>query len=132
MVDKMKSDLSKYRIESALELLNTAKANIHIDTKTSINRSYYAIFNSMRALLALDGYDSKKHSGVIAQFRKLYIKTEILPKSLSVTINDLFDIRNDCDYEDFFVVPKEDAQTQLENAEEFVLAVQNYLKQTNQ
>jgi uncharacterized protein (UPF0332 family) len=36
--------------------------------KTSANRSYYCIFHSMRAVLALDSFDSNKHSGIIAAF----------------------------------------------------------------
>jgi uncharacterized protein (UPF0332 family) len=34
----------------------------------------------MRAVQALDGFDSKKHSGVISAFRKDYIKTGIFPE----------------------------------------------------
>lgn len=30
------------------------------------NRAYYAIFHAMRAVLALDGFDSKKYSGLIS------------------------------------------------------------------
>ena len=43
------------------------------------HRSYYAIFHAMRAVLALDGIDMKRHSGVMSEFRRLYIKTGILP-----------------------------------------------------
>ena len=128
MVDEAKQDLSRYRINSALELINIARLNIDIDAKTAVNRSYYAVLNSMRAVLALEGYDSKKHSGIISEFRRQYIKTGIFDEKLSVIIKSLFDIRNDCDYEDFFIVSKEDAQTQLKNAEEFVHAVYKYLK----
>ena len=47
------------------------------------NRSYYAVFAAMRAVLALQGFDSKKHSGIIAEFRREYIKSGLLPKELS-------------------------------------------------
>ena len=49
------------------------------DCKGAANRSYYAIFHAMRAVLALDGIDMKRHSGVMSEFRRLYIKTGILP-----------------------------------------------------
>lgn len=48
------------------------------DYKTVANRSYYAVFSAMRAVLALDSFDSKKHSGIIAEFRRRYLKNEIL------------------------------------------------------
>ena len=63
--------LSKHRLAIAKERLNTAKLLIDSgDYKSAANRSYYAAFSAMRAVLALDGLDFKKHSGVIAEFRK--------------------------------------------------------------
>ena len=38
--------------------------------KPSLNRSYYSIFHAMRAITALEGFDSSKHSGVIAYFNQ--------------------------------------------------------------
>ena len=67
-----KIELSKRRLEIAHERLTTAKAMLELgDYKASANRLYYAIFSAMRAVLALDGFDSKKHSGIIAR-TKLY------------------------------------------------------------
>jgi hypothetical protein len=40
-----------------------------ISFETAANRSYYCIFNAMRAVLSLDRFDSKKHSGIIDAFR---------------------------------------------------------------
>lgn len=42
--------------------------------RQSINRSYYAIFHAVCAVNALDGFDSSKHSGVIAHFNQQYVK----------------------------------------------------------
>ena len=59
-------DLSRYRLETAKEDLATAKKNL-IDGsyRASVNRSYYAIFHALRAITALDQFDSGKHSGII-------------------------------------------------------------------
>ncbi len=92
------------------------------------NRSYYAIFHAMRAVLAYDGIDMRHHSGVISEFRKRYLKTEILDKELSKTISDLFDIRTDCDYDDFFIVTQEEILIQVERAATFLNAIREYLK----
>ena len=120
---------SKYRLEKAKEDLTTAI----IDFKSghfsaSVNRSYYCIFHSMRAILALDGFDSKKHSGVIAYFRENYIKTKILDRVYSDIVGDAFEIRNNGDYVDFFIIHSEDAKEQLENARLFIDEVESYLK----
>ena len=64
----------------------------------------------MRAVLALDGFDSKKHSGIIAEFRKNYLKTEILPKELSPMIDGLVETRQGSDYDDFYIISKEEVE----------------------
>ena len=98
------------------------------DYKTVANRSYYAVFSAMRAVLALDGFDSKKHSGIIAEFRKNYLKTGLLPKGLSSIIDELVEIRQGSDYDDFYVVSKSEVYEQLQNAKVFIGEIENFLK----
>lgn len=43
-----------------------------------------------------------------------------------------FAIRRECDYEDFFVIAKEDAEKQLLVAEEFVNAVEDFVNKSLQ
>ena len=77
MPSKEQISISKLRLDIAKERLSYADEILKIgDYKTVANRSYYAVFSAMRAVLALDGFDSKKHSGIIAEFRRLYLKTE--------------------------------------------------------
>ena len=97
------------------------------DYKTVANRSYYAVFSAMRAVLALDGFDSKKHSGIIAEFRKNYLKTGILPKELSPMIDGLVEARQGSDYDDFYIISKEEVEEQLENSKKFILEVEKFL-----
>lgn len=82
----------------------------------------------MRAVLILDNFDSKKHSGIIAKFRELYLKTELFDKNVSDTISSLFRVRSASDYDDFYVVSKQDATQQLENARNIVNLISGYLK----
>ena len=91
------------------------------------NRSYYAIYHAIRAVLALDGIDMKKHSGTIGEFRKLYVKTGIFSEDDSNIIGDAFEIRTDADYDDFFVVSINDIKEQIKEAELFVNKVEQYL-----
>jgi uncharacterized protein (UPF0332 family) len=127
-MDNDQTDLSRYRLEKAKEDLNNAQLNMNNGfVKGSINRSYYAIFHATRAILALDFFDSRKHSGIIATFQKNYIKTGKFDKKYSDIIEDAFDIRNKSDYDDFYIINVEDAQEQLVNAEIFVKAVEEFL-----
>jgi len=123
-----KQAISKVRFEKAEECLADAKLLLERESyKSAANRSYYAVFHAMRAVLAYDGYDSKKHSGIIAEFRRLYIKTGIFESGMSDTIRSLFDLRTDSDYNDFFVASKADVAAQVKNAEHFVERVKKYL-----
>ena len=122
-------DLTKYRLERATEFLSASKIMLENNCyKDSINRSYYAIFTTIRAILAENEVDFKKHSAVISYFRQHYIKTKIFNVKFSQYVGDAFEIRNNCDYEDFYIASREDAETQYNNAVEFYEAVKNFLE----
>ncbi len=120
--------LSKYRFEKAKEDLLSAKINLDNGLiKASINRSYYAIYHSIRSVNALDGFDSKKHSGVIAYFNQHYIHTGKFKKGIYSIISTAYRIREKSDYDDFYVASIEDAKEQLKNAEYFIQLTEEFL-----
>ena len=124
-------DLTKYRLDMAEERLDVAALMIDVGRyKISISNSYYAIFNAARALLAERNVDFKKHSAVISYFRRKYVKTGVFDVMYSEYIGSAFDSRNDCDYEDFFIASREQAQEQYQHAVEFCAAVKKYLEAT--
>lgn len=91
--------LMQYRLDMAKERLESAEILLENNQfKDSIGRSYYAMFSSARALLALEGVDYSKHTGVISHFQKEYIKTGIFDKKYSKYISQAFQIRNNVDY----------------------------------
>jgi len=123
-------DLVKYRLDMAAERLYSSK--ILLDAcqyKDSIGRSYYAIFSAVRAVLATDAVDFSKHAGVIAYFQKEYIKNGTFDKKYSKYLQNAFQIRNNCDYDDFYIVSAEDARIQYENAAEMLDVIQRYLSE---
>ena len=127
-----KNKLSVYRIEAAKEKLDSASLLLQENKyKDCVNRSYYAIFNAIRSLLALEGIDYKKHSAVISHFRQQYIKTGVFDKELSIIVGNAFQVRNQSDYEDFFMVSKEEAKEQCENAKKFITEIEVYLKKNS-
>ena len=100
-----KAALSKIRFDKAKDCLKAAR--MMLDTQDYLfasNRSYYAVFHAMRAVLVYDDFDSKKHSGIIAEFRKRYIKTGVFEEKISKIIGNQFDMRAHSDYDDFYVV----------------------------
>ena len=122
-------ELVKYRLDSAKEKLESAKIlldNAHY--KDSIGRSYYAIFSAVRAVLAKDAVDFAKHAGVISYFQREYIKTGVFDKKYSAYLQEAFQIRNNCDYNDFYIVAKTDAEEQYARAVEYYDVVKTYLE----
>ena len=120
--------LSKTRLEIANERIAFADEIMRLgDYKTVANRSYYAVFSAMRAVLALDGFDSKKHSGIIAEFRKNYLKTGLLPRELSPMIDGLVEARQGSDYDDFYIISKDEVEEQLENSKKFIAEIEKFL-----
>lgn len=122
-------DLTKYRLERSAEFLEESKMLLENGSfKGSINRSYYAIFTAVRALLAEKEVDFKKHSAIISYFRREYIRLERFDKKYSDYIGDAFRFRNNSDYADFFIVSREETEAQYNHAVEFYGAIKNYLE----
>lgn len=127
-MDEAEKSLAKYRLSKAETELSISK--VLFENKfyaKSLNSSYYTMFYAVRALLALDKLDSKKHSGVLNYFNNLYIKTEKFSKEYFKYLNSAFTIRLQSDYNDFFVATKKDAENQIENAQKFLVAVKDFL-----
>ncbi|MCD8371605.1 MAG: HEPN domain-containing protein [Clostridiales bacterium] len=122
-------ELSYYRMQRAEEMLTASEDNLRVKQyRTSLNRSYYAVFHAMRAVNVLDGFDSSKHSGVIGYFNKTFLKEGKLDRDLYKIIKDTSYLREKSDYDDFYLVSRQETETQLEQAKKFVSAVGEYLK----
>ena len=70
----------------------------------------------------------KSNSSIISEFRRLYIKTGVFDKEMSDTITNLFDIRINSDYDDFFIISKEEVEEQVAFAGKFVAKVKIFLE----
>jgi uncharacterized protein (UPF0332 family) len=123
-------ELSKYRFETAQEDLYDAKLMLENGRyKNALNRGYYSIFHAIRSVNALDGFDSSKHSGVIAHFNQEYVKNEVFPKELSKLIKEASENREKADYLDFFIASKDEAERQISRAEKVIDYIERYLRE---
>jgi len=128
-MDEYSKNLILYRLEKAKDELELSEHCIEVQKYSkSLNCSYYAIFHSVRALLAIEKIDFKKHSGVISYFIKNYIIPEVLDNELGLIIRTAERERNKGDYQDFFLVSKEEAIRQLNNAKLFNKEVLIFLR----
>lgn len=105
-------------------------ANILYDNNELLganNRAYYSIFHSMRAVLALERVDFKRHKDVQSYFNKNYIKTEIFPRTMGHKIVIASRLREDSDYDDNFIKNDQETKNQIDTAEELIKLVEEYL-----
>ena len=129
MDEQAKKDLSLYRLELAESSIHSAEVLMECgEYRDAASRSYYAIFHSMRAILALDGRDFSKHSAVSSYFRHDYVKEKIFDVRMSDIVKEAFDMRGSSDYDDFYVVSKAEIKTQIENAKFFYNEVKRYIE----
>ena len=98
------------------------------DNYSAVNRAYYAAFHAIKALEALNNYDSKKHSGLLSNFRTKYIKTGIFDVQYSDTLKVLSQYRQDSDYNIFADISPQVAKEQYNNAKEFVNVIEKYFE----
>lgn len=78
MSPKISKELSKHRVEQAREDLEASKYLYSGKFyKSANNRAYYSIFHSIKAVLALEPIDFKRHKDVIAYFNKNLESTKV-------------------------------------------------------
>ena len=99
--------------------------------KDSINRSYYAAFYAIKAVLALSEIDFKRHKDVIAHFNKNYVAQGEFNREIGKRIARLQQKREKSDYDDFYIASMDEAFEQIETAEMIINAVEVYLTSKN-
>jgi len=87
------------RLEQADESLEAARTLLDKELiRPSVNRSYYAMFYAVLALLAQGKKETSKHSGAIALFDRDFVKQGVFKKNYSRWLHDAFDLRQRSDY----------------------------------
>ena len=130
MDNENRESFALYRLEKAKETLKSAKILFEEvkDYTSANNRAYYAIFYAIRAVLALEEIDFKRHKDVIAYFNQKYIKPEIFPRKLGSKIAQAQRVREDSDYDDEYSPSFEKTQNQIDTAKELIELVEKYIK----
>ena len=127
MNDK-KEDLCIYRIRNAVETLGVAALCLESQHyKDSINRIYYAAFYAIKAVLALEEIDFKRHKDAVAYFNKTYVATEIFSRETGKKLGRLKQERESSDYDDFYVASLTDATDQYNSAKLIIDEIEKYL-----
>jgi len=121
--------LVKYRLEQARTTLADAKCLIDGSgsPQSIINRSYYAMFYAVLALLQGTGNVPSKHTGAIGLFDREFIRGGLLPRDLSRDLHRAFDARQAADYRFADPIGPGEAREAWEKASRFVEAIAAHL-----
>ena len=124
-----KEDLIKYRIQRAYESLEEAKILAGTNHwNTVANRLYYACFYMINALFSKQDLIATTHSGIKLEFHKLFIKTGTFDKSVGKLYSELFDKRQEGDYQDFYVFEKADIEPLIDSTEKLIKTIEDHIK----
>lgn len=122
-------ELAKYRLEIAKEELAAAeRALAEEDYRTANNRAYYSIFRAVSACLALEFKAYRQHGQVLGNFNKDFVHTGIFPKDISRRISRAQEVRHASDYDDFYILSKQETKEQVETAEVLIQLVETYFQ----
>ena len=117
-------DVAHEELESAQILLESGKF------RSSVGRSYYAMFHAAKAALSNKGVETKTHRGTIGRFGLEFIKPGFVEELYSKALSFAMDERLAADYEPAAVFSGEEALDALEKAKDFVDRVEILLRKS--
>ncbi|MCF0053733.1 HEPN domain-containing protein [Dyadobacter sp. LJ53] len=95
-----------------------------------LNRSYYAMFHGIQALLFTINKVTKSHTGTHNAFHKEFILTGLIEKRIGLSLKRTFERRQFSDYE-YDETSEQTAIDSFNEAEYFVHSIVQYLKKNN-
>lgn len=131
MDEKDYESLVSVRIDRAKELYSEAMELVNMDCyKSANNRAFYAIEKCIKALLATQQMDVETHNGAVSQFNLLFVHRENteFTKGDYQKIAKADRIRNASDYDDFYIVNKEETRELLEFVKDFLKKAESEIK----
>lgn len=122
-------ELAKYRYSLAEETYRNAQMCFDNGFyRDCINRSYYAVFYAVRAVLALENVDFKRHKDVVAYFNKEFVATGKFSGEMGRRLARLKMKREESDYDDFFIASENEAETQIRSVGYMLPLIKEYLR----
>ncbi len=122
--------LIKYRVSRAHETFEEAHLLANANHwNTCVNRLYYSCFYIVLALLLQHNLSSSKHTGVRSLFNIHFVKTKKVSKQIAQIYNDLFERRQESDYEDFVVFKSTDVKGWIQETEKFIHTIETIINQ---
>jgi uncharacterized protein (UPF0332 family) len=126
--DEERKEVVRYRIGKAKNTFSeiallTNNALWH----NAANRLYYACYYGVTALLIKNGIETKTHQGVSNQFGFHFVKTEVFSQKEGRLFKNLFELRQDGDYDDWIDIIEEDVVPLIDPVRNFIDKIEQKL-----
>jgi uncharacterized protein (UPF0332 family) len=120
-------------LEKAAEALASARLELaEGHAGFAVNRLYYACFYAVTALLLTSGKQFARHSAVLSEFNRAYVKTGPMDVAWSRFYQKLFADRQESDYVPMTTFEPADVAQRLEQAESFVKMIRTLIDANEQ
>ncbi len=130
MNDQDKKDVVRYKLSRANEALEEAAFLIEYKHfNTSVNRMYYACFYAVTALLYNKDIIVKRHSAAIQMFGLHFISTGIISRESGKFYSEIFELRQDSDYENFIEFEENEVLELMPSARKLITEAEHILSQ---
>jgi len=115
-------------LQAARDALRAAEVLIAADLPAhAISRAYYATFHAASALLASIGRQARSHDGLRRLVAEHFVRSGLIEAKFSRLLTHIAGDCNDADYNVSVPFSREDAETDTEQAREFVEVVERLL-----
>ena len=126
-----KNALITLRLQRAKETILEAKELILLGYwRIVANRLYYACYYATSALLLKNNITAHTHTGVINQFGLHFVSKGLLSKELGKLLKQLFNLRQNGDYDDWYSIEEEDIKPFIEPAEKFIAEIEIFINKS--
>lgn len=121
-------ELIDLRIDNAQTAIKDAVLLLDNDSvRSAMSRTFYSMFYAVSALAIADSKSFRKHRALLAYFHKQYASTKIFDRKHGRALQKAFEDRSEADYQDYIHITAEQVKDRIEEAKEFLVAVQTYL-----
>lgn len=123
--------LYTYRLQQAEETCREAEkmAAGGFSPRSITNRAYYAMFYAVLALCIRHdvGIKSSKHAGILSLFDREFVRSGKLDKRYSKMLHEMFDARQQADYQELTEITAEEAEKNVRRARAFFTEIKKLL-----
>ena len=121
--------IAKAHLEKALERLKVAEKLFRDGNyEDAVSRAYYAMYHAARAALSIVNVFPKTHEGVVTEFGRNFVVTEVFPRELGKDLADAKAARETYEYSVTATAGKSEAEAILVNTRKFVDTIRKHLE----